>query len=202
MTAPRPPRFTGPGGLSPAGAIASAVANGIGTGIVAYLSLAPLGRSIGLGVTAFVVSGLLLLSGVQARPWPREPEPESEWNRLGQRWEVRGLDSALQNPRYSGGRLLDPLAGLLDQLAARAGMQRDDPAFGLSQRQRELLTHRTAAPATERELRELIDFTVLRAMQHPQRPLPIPAALAPRGSGPRWIGHSPMGQWHRRKENR
>lgn len=157
----------------------------LATGIGPYATGAPLSRSIGIGLTLGVVSLLVLMSMTAPRPeWPTPPIEAPEWGRLPRRWEVPGLDAALERPQFMARRVLVQLAGIATALLARRSLTLESAAARelLGDRTIALLTDPEAKAPSRTELSAVIRALTQLAADPVAAPLPIPAALV---AGPR-----------------
>ncbi|WP_029138173.1 hypothetical protein [Nakamurella lactea] len=157
----------------------------LATGIGPYATGAPLSRSIGIGLTLGVVSLFVLMSMSSPRAeWPEPPMESPEWGRLPKRWEVPGLDAALERPQFMSRRVLVQLARLAGELLSRRGLTLDSPGARelLGDRTIALLTDPEAKAPSRAELSSVIGVLTRLAADPAAAPLPIPPGLvaAPR----------------------
>lgn len=139
--------------------ILAALACGIGP----FATGAPLSRSIGIGLTFGLTTWLVVKSLTLRTPmWPEPPGTDREWGRSPCRWELPGLDGALERPQYMSSRLLREQRRIADSLLARRGLAIGSPRaqalFGA--RVISLLTDPGAKVPTTAELLGITDLLI------------------------------------------
>lgn len=161
----------------------------LATGIGPYATGAPLSRSIGIGLTLGLVGLLILMSLNSPRAdWPEPPIESPEWGRLARRWEVPGLEAALERPQFMSRRILVQLRGMTEQLLARRGLSLSTPQARelLGDRTVSLLLDPEAKPPTRMELSAIIGLLTRLSTDPAGSPLPIPTDLVV-PPGRRWL---------------
>ncbi len=162
--------------------LAMPVLAALACGIGPFATGAPLSRSIGIGLTFGVTTWLVVKSLTLRTPaWPEPPGPDQEWGRSPRRWEMPGMEGALDRPQHMSRRLLAQQREIAEGLLARRGLDIGSAQARdlLGARVMGLLTDSEAKPPSRAELtgisRLLTDIGA-RA-DAGVRALPIPAEL-------------------------
>lgn len=162
--------------------ILAALACGIGP----FATGAPLSRSIGIGLTFGVTTWLVVKSLTLRTPtWPEPPGTDQEWGRLPRRWEMPGMEGALDRPQHMSRRLLAQQREIAEGLLARRGLDIGSAQARdlLGARVIGLLTDPKAKPPSRAELTGICRLLTDIGSRSDGgiRALPIPAELTRQG---------------------